>query len=236
MATKEPANALREMLAGDDVLYGVPLKVPSARQLRAALTAGADFVRFDVSSGELELRHLPDLIDVADENGIPTWARVPSDDASIAAVLSMGVNCITVPDVLDVDMARWVAGLCASHRSAKGYRTLASVQIESVDGVRNVDGIAAVEGIDILQSGRNDLSKSMGERGPTAPAVLAAERRVVEAAWRAGKQASLQFAPEASSIEEAKAWVEQGLRCLTIGADVQILAMAIRERLAAFKA
>jgi 4-hydroxy-2-oxoheptanedioate aldolase len=111
-----------------------------------------------------------------------------------------------------------------------------SAQIETAAGVDALAEIVKVDGLDMIQSGRNDLALSLGFPGqPGHPKVLDTEERIVETARAAGKWVSLQFAPGPRSIDQARAWMQRGVECITIGGDVQILLDAIRRRVTAIR-
>jgi 4-hydroxy-2-oxoheptanedioate aldolase len=183
--------------------------------------------------------------------------RVANDPVQILSVLEQGAMAITVPDVESAAAARAIVQ--ASRYPPRGRREISrplryigepseayfrwaddelvvSVQIESQGGLDALDEIVAVDGLDMVQSGRQDLALSLGVPGqPSHPKVLAAEERIVEAAWRAGKWVSLHFPPAPDALERAQAWAARGAQCITIGSDAQILFGSLRERLAAMK-
>jgi 4-hydroxy-2-oxoheptanedioate aldolase len=183
--------------------------------------------------------------------------RVANDPVAILSVLEQGAMALTVPDVESAEMARAVVK--ASRYPPRGKREISrptrmigepndayfrwadeelvvSIQIESQAGLDQLDQIVAVDGLDMVQSGRQDLALSLGVPGqPSHPKVVAAEERIVEAAWRAGKWVSLHFPPAPDALERARAWAERGAQCITIGGDVQILFAALKERLGAMR-
>ena len=90
------------------------------------------------------------------------------------------------------------------------------VQIEDPEPLDDLDAIAALDGIDMLFFGPGDFSQGIGAPGEwTHPRLLAARRRVAEAALAHGKFAGTVAGP--AQIDE---WVDMGYRFLSVGADV----------------
>lgn len=210
--------------------FGMSLKAASTRILDAAVHAGLDFVRLDLSKNSIPLAAAQDLIDYCLTKGLTPVARVANND-QIKPLFAAGILGVTLPNITDRQEAAELAELCRREAENLGGQLLVSVQIESVDALKDVQAIAALPGIHMLQSGRNDLAKSMGLPGqPNHPRVLAAEDTIAQAADEAGKLLSLHFAPGPDSIEQARAWMTRRISCLTIGADTQILNDAVRGR------
>lgn len=210
--------------------FGMSMKAASTRILDSAAHAGLDFVRLDLSGNSIPLEAVPDLVSYCLAKGITPTARV-ADVGQIKPVLAAGVVGITLPNITSRQEAADLADLCRREAEHLGNQLLVSVQIESVDALEDVTAIAGVPGIHMLQSGRNDLAKSMGLLGrPGHPQILAAEETIAQAAHEAGKLLSLHFAPGGRSIEQAQAWVARHISCLTIGADTQILDEALCTR------
>jgi 4-hydroxy-2-oxoheptanedioate aldolase len=95
-----------------------------------------------------------------------------------------------------------------------------AVMIEKKPAVDQIDEILAIPGVDMIQWGPSDFSMSIGKAGQrTAPEVKAAEKRVIEASLKAG------LAPRAeiSSADQAKHYLDMGVRHFCIGTDVSIL-------------
>jgi 2-dehydro-3-deoxyglucarate aldolase/4-hydroxy-2-oxoheptanedioate aldolase len=117
-------------------------------------------------------------------------------------------------------------------RSANQEQLLIA-QIETVAGLENLDKIAAVEGIDVLWIGHNDLSTSMGIPGEfTHPRYLAAVQRVLDACQRHGKAPGFM----ASSVEQGRALLSQGFRCLAYWGDLWIYKYALSQGIGGLRA
>ena len=90
------------------------------------------------------------------------------------------------------------------------------VQIEDPEALDELDAIAAVPGLDMLFFGPGDFSHGLG--APAVwddPRLLAARRRVAEAALAHGK-----FAGTVSASADPAELIEMGYRFLNLGSDV----------------
>jgi 4-hydroxy-2-oxoheptanedioate aldolase len=89
-------------------------------------------------------------------------------------------------------------------------------QIESPEGLENVDAIAAVPGFDMLLFGPGDFSHLIGKAGQIgAPEVVAARKRVGEAARKHGKYCMAPGMMAPREVLEA-----EGYSVFNLGADV----------------
>jgi 4-hydroxy-2-oxoheptanedioate aldolase len=95
-----------------------------------------------------------------------------------------------------------------------------ALMIEKAPAVENLEKLLAVPGVDMVQFGPADYSMSIGLAGQfTHPKVREAERYVIETALKLG------IAPRAeiSRPEEAKRYLDMGVKHFCIGTDVSIL-------------
>jgi 4-hydroxy-2-oxoheptanedioate aldolase len=100
-------------------------------------------------------------------------------------------------------------------------------QIESPEALEQVEKIAAVPGFDGILFGPGDFSHRIGKVGQLdAPEVVAARKRVAEAARKNGK-----FAMTAGLIAPFADLVAEGYRVINIGADVVALTAYVKQRL-----
>jgi len=94
------------------------------------------------------------------------------------------------------------------------------VMIEKKSAVDHLDEILAIPGIDMVQWGPADFSMSIGKPGERDhPAVRAAEKRVIESALEAGVQPRV----EIHHPEQAKKYLDMGVRHFNLGVDLSIL-------------
>jgi 4-hydroxy-2-oxoheptanedioate aldolase len=95
-----------------------------------------------------------------------------------------------------------------------------ALMIEKAPAVENLEKLLSVPGVDMVQFGPADYSMSLGLAGQfTHPKVREAEKFVIETALKLG------IAPRAeiSRPEEAKRYLDMGVKHFCIGTDVSIL-------------
>src|SRR5262249_44295925 len=95
-----------------------------------------------------------------------------------------------------------------------------ALMIEKASAVENLEKLLSVPGVDMVQFGPADYSMSIGLAGQfTHPKVREAEKFVIETALKLG------IAPRAeiSRPEEAKRYLDMGVKRFCIGTDVSIL-------------
>ncbi len=101
------------------------------------------------------------------------------------------------------------------------------LQIESPEALDNVEAIAAVPGFNGIMFGPGDYSHRIGKVGQVDdPEVVAARRRVAQAARRNGK-----FAMAAGLFQPFGDLVQEGHQVFNIGADVLGLGAYVKQRL-----
>ena len=94
------------------------------------------------------------------------------------------------------------------------------IMIEKKGAVENLEEILSVPGIDMVQWGGADYSMSIGRAGErNHPEVLAARKKVFETSLHMGVPPRA----EIQSVEEAKEYLDMGVRHFSIGTDLSIL-------------
>ena len=94
------------------------------------------------------------------------------------------------------------------------------VMIEKGSTVEQLEEVLAVEGVDMIQWGPSDYSMSIGRAGEGGAAdIKDVERRVIEEALKAG----IQPRAEIGSPDDAKYYLDLGVRHFCIGTDITIL-------------
>jgi 4-hydroxy-2-oxoheptanedioate aldolase len=99
------------------------------------------------------------------------------------------------------------------------------VMIEKKEAVEQLDEILAVPGIDMIQWGPSDYSISTGHAGERGnPDVRAAEKKVFETCLAKG----IPPRAEIGSPEDAKRFLDMGVRHFCLGTDISVLYQALR--------
>ncbi len=94
------------------------------------------------------------------------------------------------------------------------------IMIEKHSAVERLEEILAVKGIDMIQWGPVDYSMSIGRPGArNSPEVKAVERKVFETAIKMG----IPPRAEINSVDEAKYFLDLGVRHFNIGIDLSIM-------------
>lgn len=95
-----------------------------------------------------------------------------------------------------------------------------AVMIEKKSAVENLDDLLSVPGVDMVQFGPADYSMSLGLTGQfTHPEVLEAEKYVIETSLAKG----IQPRAEINSPDQAKRYLDMGVKHFCIGTDMVIL-------------
>ena len=95
-----------------------------------------------------------------------------------------------------------------------------ALMIEKDAAVRNLEEILAVGGIDMVQFGPGDYSMSVGKHDqPDHPKVKEAEKYVLKTAFEMGVQPRA----EISTPDQAKRYLDMGIRHFCIGTDLRVL-------------
>jgi len=93
--------------------------------------------------------------------------------------------------------------------------------VEKREAVDNIDEICAVEGLDMIQFGPSDFSMSCGvDASVNGEAIRAAEEKCIKAALKHGVRPRA----EIMSPEQAKRYIDLGVRDFNIGGDLWNLA------------
>ncbi len=94
--------------------------------------------------------------------------------------------------------------------------TVIAVMIEKVGAMQELEQILAIEGVDMLQFGPSDYSISAGVPGQGgSPLVQDAHKKMIALALQAGKHPRV----EIGSLEQAKPWLDLGVRHFCVGWD-----------------
>lgn len=245
---------LNKMSEGKELL-GIYLSLFDPTTVELAAQSGYDFARVDLEHTLMGMSELREMIRTATLVQLPVFIRVSSLE-SITAMLDMGADGIMVPGVNSVEMAQKAValtkyaplgcrGMAGSQRNTgfgeqkmKEYTVQANrevmlcIQIESREGLEQIDRILALEGIDMVSTGRLDLSQSLGLAGQNDhPEVLAAEDTIVRKAVQYGKLPILLV----NTPERKDMLAEKGVRGFMTARDSLLLRNAMRNNVAMFR-
>jgi 4-hydroxy-2-oxoheptanedioate aldolase len=94
------------------------------------------------------------------------------------------------------------------------------IMVEKRGSVDRLEEVLSVPGVDMIQWGGTDYSMSIGRPGQRGePDIKVIERRVIETALRMGVQPRA----EINSVDQAKYYLDLGVRHFSIGTDISIL-------------
>ncbi len=179
--------------------------------------------------------------------------RVPGHEpVAIRRALDLGFEGLLVPDVRNVKQAREIVASCfypprgkrgfaagllrasdyglavEDYVKSDGSELLLCLMIESAEGVKNVQAIAGIDGVDVIQLGPFDLSYDLGIPGQfDHPKFIRALERIEKGTRAAGKVLGGLVMPG----QNCEPLIERGYTMLTIGADLGMLAMALKSAL-----
>ncbi|SDN72965.1 HpcH/HpaI aldolase/citrate lyase family protein [Ensifer sp. YR511] len=240
-------NRVKSNYKQNKVNYGVHVKVPAPALVDVAANVGSDFVKFDQYHTPFGVEALYGMIATARAGGMTPWIRCRNDAYEIMTMLDLGIEAISIPNCRSVDDAQAAvaatryrpAGVRESNRpvSRRGMtdadyfewaanELLVCVSIEDKDGLENYKDIVKVEGVDVIATGRGDISLALGVPNDrdNQDKVIEAQKRVLFAALEAGKEVSMTYPCTPRGMDEAAWWIEQGVRIITLETEHRILA------------
>jgi 4-hydroxy-2-oxoheptanedioate aldolase len=241
---------LRRKLREKRVVSGVFCELPCPEAVEIIGLAGWDFTIIDCEHAPITAALLPHMIRAATAAGIPAIVRVASNDAAaIQHALDAGAAGVQIPQIASIESARTAVSASRFHPlGMRGFNPFVRaadfsalptpdflaranddvaliLQIESAAGLEAADGILDIAGIDALFIGPYDLSQSLGLPGETShPRVLAAAERIVKSAGARGVAVGV----FTNSEQDARRWVDAGIRYLCLSVDSVFLLNAMR--------
>lgn len=243
-------NRTKKKLQENTPAYGVLSSLANTHVAEMIGLAGCDFAVIDGEHGlGGESEHVA-CVQALAATPATSVLRVPSrDTVAVRRALDIGVEGILVPDVRTAEEANAIVQACfyppkgrrgfsagtlraadygfavQEYVASEGAELLLCLMIESGEGVDNVADIAAVDGVDVIQVGPFDLSHDLGIPGQFDHADFADALKRIEAGTRgAGKHLGGMLLP-GLGLEEL---IDRGYRMITVGADVPMLAAALR--------
>ena len=233
-------NPLKRTLSEGGVAVGMFLRLPGFELAELCAHAGSDFVLVDLEHSTTTWEQAATMVLAAESAGAVPVLRLsnPARDL-ITRALDIGAHGVMVAQVETVETARAVVaatrygsggtrGTAGSRRSGFGLRiplgefteaanraTFVSVQVESLEGVRNVGSIAAVPGIDCILAGLSDLTVDLGVlRGVGSPFGCVSCAMEISAACDAN---GIAFGVPAPDPDFAARYLARGARLIAAG-------------------
>ena len=223
--------------------------------IELAAYCGFDFVRIDLEHSLVDNFALANLIRTASLLELPVQVRI-AYLGEVTRILDCGVNGIVVPDVTDSDTAKQAVELCkfaplgkrGMYPVGRGLRfglddfgayyekankqTDLIVQIEDKTAIDNIDEILSVDGVDMVASGKADLSQSLGVPAQCShKRVLEAEDYIIKKALAYKKKPVIM----ASTRQRVDQLAEMGVENIIIGPDTSLLCQSFKDILNSFK-
>jgi 2-keto-3-deoxy-L-rhamnonate aldolase RhmA len=237
------------------ISVGLNISLCDPTIVEMAARVGYDFVRLDCEHTLFENSAIINMIRVGRLLDMPVQLRVPNLGQA-SSLLDLGASALMIPHVGSREMAEEAAKIVKyapygergmssfarvlgyGHYQFKDYYKWANdvvcliIQIEDKDGLDNIDDILSVPGIDMVASGKTDLSQALGIPGQnTHPDVLAAEELIIRKALEYGKHPTMLV----KNPERMKALKEMGVRCFSIGRDEALLLEGMKNTLEAYR-
>lgn len=240
-------NRLRELLRKGEPTLGTRIVCPWPGVVEIIGYTGLyDYVEFLGEYGPYDLHDLDNLARAAELSGISTMMKIDQQPRAFLAqrALAAGIQNMLFADIMSVeDAEEAVRAVRMEPRGINGFRmdrkvgyvgvlaspadavkicedAVVALMIERKSAVENLEEILSVEGIDMVQFGPVDYSISIGLPGETNhPKVREAEEKTIKTALK------MDVAPRAeiNRPEDAKRYIELGVRNFNIGTDLKIL-------------
>jgi 4-hydroxy-2-oxoheptanedioate aldolase len=241
-------NKLRELLKAGKPTLGTHIHTTWPSIVEAVGHTGRyDYVEFVGEYGPYDLHDLDNLCRAAELYNMSMMIKVDQEPRSFLAqrAIGSGFHSILFADCRSVDDVRECVrivrpdtpedggtyGVATRRFAYMGYggspdyvQALRSIvvviMIEKHGTVNNLEAVLEVPGVDMIQWGASDYSVSIGKAGQRrSPEIKATERRVFETALKMGVPPRA----EIGSADEAKYYLDLGVRHFCIGTDISIL-------------
>lgn len=249
-----PTNIKERAVAGL-ASYGIMVGMSDPYVIDMAKLAGYNFIRIDCEHVLFDNRELRTLFNAARHVGLPAQIRVP-DLHNVTAILGLEPAAIVLPGVESRDFAelaieeikfpplgnrgmnggtrfvRFGSFTRVEYMRTGNDRLQLIVQIESQNGLNHIDEILSLEGIDMVASGRADLSQALGVPGQKDnPLVIEAEDYILAKTIEHKKIPTLSV----SNKERMQELWDKGVRCFSIGRDEDLCLKALKSQIAKMK-
>lgn len=241
-------NKFRELLKADKPTIATHIHTTWPSVVEAIGHTGLyDYVEFVGEYGPFDLHDLDNLCRAAEIYDLGTMIKVDQEPRGFIASRAIGSgfqsvlfsDCRSADDVREcVNIARpetpedggtfgvatrrfTYMGYGGSQEYVQALRDIVVVlMIEKKGAVENLEEILSIEGVDMIQWGGSDYSMSVGKAGQRgSDEIKAVEKQVIETALKMGVPPRA----EINSADQAKAYLDMGVRHFCIGTDINIL-------------
>ena len=241
-------NILREKLTNDEATLSTHIHTTWPSVVEAlGHTRKYDYVEFVAEYGSFDLHDLDNLCRAAELYDMGSMIKVDQSHQTFLAQRGIGAGCTSVlftdaRSVADVKECVKIAkpdtpesnglyGVATRRNTYMGYggspdyvtsldNTVIAIMIEKKGAVDNLEEILEIPGVDMVQWGGSDFSMSIGKPGAKSnPEVIAAHDKVFKTAVKMG----IPPRAEIKSVDEAKKYLDIGVKHFSIGTDITIL-------------
>ena len=242
------ANKFRELLKADKPTIGTHIHTTWPSIVEAIGHTGTyDYVEFVAEYGPFDLYAFDDMCRAAELYDMSMMVKVDQEPRGFIAqrAIGSGFQSVLFSDCRSADEVRECVaiarpetpedggtyGVATRRFTYMGYggsmdyvRALRDVvvviMIEKDGAVQNLEEVLSVPGIDMIQWGGSDYSMSVGRAGQRGSAeIKAVERKVIETSLKMGVPPRA----EINTADQAKYYLDMGVRHFCIGTDVNIL-------------
>ncbi len=206
-----------------------------------------DYVEFVGEYGPYDLHDLDNMCRAAELHGMGSMIKIDQEPRGFLAsrAIGSGFQSVLFSDCRSAEEARecvrivrpetpeddGIYGVATRRFTYMGYggspeyvqalRDIVVVlMIEKHGAVENLEEILEIKGVDMIQWGGSDYSMSVGKAGQhNSPEIKAIEKQVMETALKMGVPPRA----EINTADQAKYYLDLGVRHFCIGTDVNIL-------------
>jgi 4-hydroxy-2-oxoheptanedioate aldolase len=241
-------NKFRELLKADKPTIGTHIHTTWPSIVEAIGHTGTyDYVEFVAEYGPFDLFSFDDMCRAAELYDMSMMVKVDQEPRGFIAqrAIGSGFQSVLFSDCRSADEVRECVaiarpetpedggtyGVATRRFTYMGYggsmdyvRALRDIvvviMIEKDGAVQNLEEVLSVPGVDMIQWGGSDYSMSVGRAGERgSPEIKAVERKVIETSLKMGVPPRA----EINTADQAKYYLDMGVRHFCIGTDVNIL-------------